>query len=313
MGKFDVKKICTDSAAATVFLTLHEIFPTAEWIVDVPALGDAELAGWWDKRCANLTKPLLNATNEKRYRDQIVTGLDQIRLRVSGNPRPDTPKLTALALRLSNAFNGLVTEVSKQFKQMAKGNEEVKKNFGDASASLLIGLCGYLEAEKIARPEFHAREVARLKLAEETRRLSEIVGDPPEGLKIQDDEGAEEYLKPVTQPLDKGTVGEQITKEILQTLAKPPAEAAARYTGLAERVAELRGVLILTERTGEKFDVDLAQRSILIAEAMTPEYSRSKVGDKGRKPPQQKQLDELKKAAASVKERVREEFAKEKE
>jgi len=307
MGNGLEKKIFKEPAAASLFLVLHKLFPDAEFSKDVPDLGAANLAGWWRERFTGISQFLSEVARMKSIgdRNSIVSSLEKISLRVTGKAPANTPTVKELGEHLVNAFNRLVSEIKRDLPT----NDPKTKTFEDGSISLLIGLSGYLEADKRGQPADLV--TAGLKLGEETRRLRELVSDPPKDLKIMEGEAAEAYLEAVNKgfgPNPKDSAGAEITKEVLKILEESRGGRKPQYLeALARKVKELRGVLMLATTKG-LVDADTARRSILIAEAMTPEYSTRPGGDKGRKPPTQSQFKELEKSGESVKTRIMDEW-----
>jgi hypothetical protein len=155
---------------------------------------------------------------------------------------------------------------------------------------------------------------ARLQLAEQVQRLWEYTGEPPDDIKIEDRVGAAVYLQTVTSTLGKGFATKYVV-QILNTLGnrvKDP-KNPQYVKELASTVGSLRGDLIEIEKKG--YEPNLAVHSILIAEAMTPEYSAGLSPPSNAGNPQynlDKVATELAFCARGVQLRVEEEAAKEK-
>jgi hypothetical protein len=314
MGKFkadQINNVLKNSGARTVFITLHELFPRADWSPKFPELAEKGLADWWDQEYASLSKTMSKTMSKDQLRE---AGLHRNRIfqslkKISNELAPKGAPMRNEALNLSGAFNALV----KGFVEgLPKGIE--KTNFEKASASLLLRLSGALEAqERGERPE-HIE--ATLKAAEESQRLKEITGEPPDRLKIMKGEGALEYLKNVMTPLGGGnpSVGKDLTSSIMRILEQEkPLDKVGYLEHLASVLGDVRGNLLKEAEGAQRPDGDLAIHAILITEAMTPEYSSSKI-DAGKHPrqPVTPELErEMYKRAEEVHVRAKEEVFRE--
>jgi hypothetical protein len=176
MGKFkadQINNVLKNSGAKTVFITLHELFPRADWSAKFPELAEEGLADWWDEQYASLSKTMSKAMSKERlqeaglHRNKIFESLRKI----SNELAPKNAPMRNEALNLSSAFNALV----KGFVERLPIGIE-KTNFEKASASLLLRLSGALEAQERGERPDHIEKT--LKAAEESQRLKEITGEP---------------------------------------------------------------------------------------------------------------------------------------
>jgi hypothetical protein len=321
------KSTGTSDVASTLFMTMHQLFPRAVWSEEIPALVDKNFAGWWDTQFSGVSKLLSDTTKKAAalYRYNIGQRLTEISTRASNNVLPTAWK--GAAANLANELSGLAAAIRGDMPsrdKIAKDLNSPWASFQNASASVLLRVCaGVVSPVDSSNPKAAAlnrdRIEATLKLAEETQRLLEIVGDPPDDLKIGENEGAGEYLKAVIPDKFLGEEdgpGKQISDEVLQILQnreKDPSNPQ-HLKDLASRVEELRGVLITQGVIHNTVDEALAARSILIAEAMTPEYG-SKTGTSQDRPPiTARQSQELKNRVDDEKfgERLSEEVNEEK-
>jgi hypothetical protein len=259
-----------------------------DWSPKLPELAEKGLADWWDEQYASLSKTMSKTMSKEQLRE---AGLHRNKIfeslkKISNELAPKNAPMRNEALNLLGAFNTLV----KGFVEgLPKGIE--KTNFEKASASLLLRLSGALEAQERGERPDHIE--ATLKAAEESQRLKEITGEPPDGLKIMKGEGALEYLKNVMTLLGglgggNPSVGKELTSSIMRILEeeKPLDKVGAYYLEhLASVLEDVSGYLLKEAEGAQRPDGDLAVRAILITEAMTPEYSSSKI-DAGKHPRQ---------------------------
>jgi hypothetical protein len=130
-------------------------------------------------------------------------------------------------------------------------------------------------------------------------------------------EGALEYLKNAMTPLGglrggNPTVGKELAQSIMRILEeeKPLDKVGAYYLEhLASVLEDVRGYLLKEAEGPRQPDGDLAIHAILITEAMTPEYSSSKIdaGKHPRQPVTQELEREMYKRAEEVHVRAKEE------
>jgi hypothetical protein len=265
-------KCAGSSGASTVFITMHQLFPLAEWRQDVPALTAKGLAGWWDTQFSALSK-LSDAAVKAAApsRDRIVNYLKDISSQKEG--------WKDSATNLANELSRLVTTISKDMPTRAQDQNPNTPwaSFQDASASLLIRVSAGLQAgdTKDRDGTRLGRIEAALKLAEETQRLEEIVGEPPSDLKWNKmHETSADYLKAL--PSTTGPA-QKFIQQILDTLQNDKRDQKGNInpdylTSLADEVRQVRQTLI-SDMANNKLDPDLARCSILIGEALTPDYT----------------------------------------
>ena len=245
--------------ASLLFKTMHQLFPRAEWDSTVPSPEKKNFADWWD----NQFKLLPNDVRDRAevYRNGIVESLIVI------DKYPSWAIAEAQAGKMVQNF----TELAKVGKS---GSRSEWASFQNASASLLLRVSALFQAHK-SDDILCDRIEARLRLGEETQRLNEVAGEPPDDVKIGKGVTAALYLKTITSPLKQDFIAKGYVDEILNSLNnlnsltdRGQDPRTPRYLNeLAKKVGNLRRDLIT------KYDDDLAVRSILIAEAMTPEYS----------------------------------------
>ena len=286
MPKLDFTKkfnaILHDPSAQTVFMIMHQSFPRAGWSNDVPKLGkpapnEDGLAEWWDKKfkyLVNLSDPAAaKAVKEAEpSRNKIGEYLDKMSSQFASGDK----NWKGTALQMSQEFKTLIGTIRDAMPAPDEDSTKSWTSFQDASASLLLRVSAYLSSSD---PSVGPRSEATLKLAEETQRLLEIVGEPPDDLKITAKEKAATYLqqgipiKPGSNEAKKQ--GAQITGRVINTFLHEKLPGKLNYLeNLANEVKDCRELLVSqAAEKPPKFDKDNAVRAIMIAEAMTPEYT----------------------------------------
>jgi hypothetical protein len=272
------------SRALTVFTTMHNLFPNAEWSKDVPALKDKNFVGWWNEKFDALSKTskALKATAVEISRNKIGGYLKEISTKAAKNE-----DFRDTAVQLSGEFNRLITQMSGAKKLREQKAVNLWTAFEGASASLLIRVSANIQAGEVPKdPKDLDRVEGALKLAEEEQRLVEIVGEPPDDLKLKTThETSAQYLKAFASTTGASTSvrAKTYTDKIVETLENKN-NYGDYLSKLTDQVKQVRQALLSDMAKTKNVDRDLARASIMIGEALTPEYTRNLTIDKSATP-----------------------------